>query len=149
MIWHSAGTGKCFSELKLSKHSDYDLQHKQDSSRYIYKATLWRVRATTVAMDTQKFVICVLLPTCHSQNIKYTEWCTTLLVWRSHFARNNRFICPMSTILCASWHIFITELTNIKNYGNSSSESYANDCKHTGRHEEPNRRFSRLQKRSW
>jgi hypothetical protein len=117
----------------------------QDSN-FMYKVTFWRVHATTSAMDKQKFVICVLLTNCHCQNIKYTEWYTTLLVWWIYFARKSRFICPMSTKLWASRHIFISELPNIKFYGNSSSGNYAFDCKQTGWREEPNRRFSRLQK---
>lgn len=57
----------------------------QVARQCVYNVTQWRLHVTIVAVETQKYVVRVLLRR-HCQQYKNTGCCTTVLLWRIYIA---------------------------------------------------------------
>ena len=73
----------------------------------MYNAILWRVRVTTVAMETQQCVLCVSLSSL-CQLYTNTRYCKRLL-WRNSDADNNK----QQQSLSVKWPIFLADCNEI------------------------------------
>jgi len=125
----------------------------------MYNTILWRVRVTTVAMETQRFVLCVSLSSL-CQLYTNTGYCTRLL-WRNSDADNNKQQ-PDLHVKCP---IFLADFNEIW----ISSTDFHRSPRHqisresidwelwwymwtdgqTDRPNEANRRFSQLRRRAY
>jgi hypothetical protein len=104
----------------------------EQDSRYTYYVTLWRVRVTTVAVQTQKYVLCIVELHVTVNNIK--NCFTEMLLSRIYVAGNNIICLGFAVYLYSnltkfgvSWQIFI-QVPSMKFHGNPSSGSRADTC---------------------